>query len=99
MNNKTVFEIMLDQMWELQTSIITVEGLDEEFYCQPAYTSHIVIPDGKNKVTDFMFVRGRNYDDFLASVHSLDMSFNDAIVEFSKRTMGSMGAVLKLHAN
>jgi hypothetical protein len=46
-----------------------------------------------------MFVRGRNYDDFLASVHSLDMSFNDAIVEFSKRTMGSMGAVLKLHAN
>ena len=98
MNDKTVFDTMLSNMWELQTSIITVEGLDEEFCNKPAHTSHIIIPDGVDKVTDFMFVRYRS-GNFLANVHFLDMSFNDAIVEFSKRTIRSQGSIMKLYAN
>ena len=94
--NKTHFETMVNLlMAELQGSIITVEGLEEEFWEQPALTKHIIIPDGKDKVTDFMFVvTGKT--DFLARVHSLDMSFQDAIAEFSRRTLRCHYAMFKL---
>lgn len=101
MNN---FKTMLSMMWDLQSSIITVEGLEEEFYDKWAITNHIIIPDGLNKVTDFMFIQcrcniGEEPHYFLANVTSLDMGFKDAIVHFSNKTMRSQGAVLTLHAN
>ena len=93
--NKTNFEMMVQMLYDLQTSIITVEWLEEKFWERPALTKHIIIPDGKDKVTDFMFVCA-NKTNFLASVHSLDMSFEDAITEFSRRTLRCQGAVFKL---
>ena len=102
MNDNSNFTNTLNMMWDLQVPIITVEMLDEEFYDKWVYADHIIIPDGKDKVTDFMFVRHRTKNteyDFLARVTSLDMGFEDAIVEFSKKTLRCQGARLKLHAN
>lgn len=99
MNDKTKFESMLEQMCELQTPIITVEGLDEDWYDSLAYTSHIIVPDGMDKVTDFTFIRCRQDYDCLVRIHSLEMSFSDAIIEFSKKTIHSLGAVMKIHSN
>ena len=96
--NKTNFDAMLNVlMGDLQVPIITVQSLEEEYWGQPAATNHIIIADGKDKVTDFTFVvTGKT--DFLGHVHSLDMSFQDAIVEFSRRTLRCHYAVFKLYA-
>lgn len=100
MNNNTNFDNALKMMWSLQNSIITVEMLKELFYDECVYTNHIIIPDGMDKVTDFMFVQHRcQNDNFLAGVTSLDMSFEEALMHFSKKTIRSPGAILKLDAN
>lgn len=94
------FKTMLNMMTNLQLPIITVELLDEMFYCERTLTNQIIIPSGKDKVTHFTFVRNRGKEgDFLGSVNSLDMCFDDALKHFSKKVLASQGARLTLHAN
>ena len=96
--NKTNFDVMLNVlMGDLMNPIIVVEWLEEEYWDKPALTKHIIVPDGKDRVTDFTFVV-TDKTNFLARVHSLDMSFQDAITEFSRRTLRCHGAVFQLCA-
>ena len=96
MNNKTNFATMLDMMWNLQTSIITVKGLAEKFYGMPNMIDYIVIPNGTTSVTEFVFIRDRDGGDHLVCVKSLDMNFNDAITHFSKKVLDAHFAEFKV---
>lgn len=98
--NKTNFDIMLSKMWDMQVPIITVECVGEKYYDEYHMASHIIVPDGADRVTDFVFIdtAGKD-DDFLARVHSLDMNFKDAISEFSLKTLRSQCGVMKLYSN
>lgn len=98
MNDNTNFKTMLNMMWDMQLPVITVEFLEEDFYGKPAHTSHIIIPNANNEVTDFMFVRTRDTD-FLASVSHLKMSFEEALIYFSEKALRNQGALLKLYSN
>ena len=101
MNDKTNFKTMLDMMWDLQTSVITIEFLSEKLYSDGySVTHHIVVPSGKNNVTDICFVDGRSTNNnYLFSIKPLEMTFEDAIVHFSKMTLRCQGSVMKLYAN
>lgn len=100
MNDKTNFDIMLSKMWDMQVPIITVECVGEKYYNEYHMASHIIIPDGVDRVTDFIFIdtAGKG-GDFLASVHSLSMNFKDAISDFSLKVLRSQGGVMKLYSN
>lgn len=100
MNDNTNFKAMLTMIYDMQIPIITVEYLNEKLYGEKwSMTHHIIIPDGKDKVTDFCFVDGhRTNNNYLFYVKSLNMNFEDAVVEFSKKTLKDQGARLTLTA-
>lgn len=100
MNNNSSFENMLSKMGDMQVPIITVECIAEQYYSEYQMSNHIIVPDGMDKVTDFVFILRSGKDgDFLARVHSLDMDFRSAITEFSIKTLSSQGGVMKLYSN
>lgn len=94
MNDNTNFKTMLTMIWDMQVPILTVEFLNEKLFGDRwCVTHHIIVPSGKDKVTDFCFVDGRHTNNnYLYYVKPLDMSFEDAVVEFSKRTLKDQGA-------
>lgn len=100
MNDNTNFKTMLTMMWDLQTSVITVESLSEKLYGDKwSVTHHIIIPNGTDKVTDFCFVDGRSTNNnYLYYVESIDMTFEEAVVEFSKEALRCQGSVMTIHA-
>lgn len=63
-------------------------------------THHIVVPSGKDKMMDICFVEGSHTDNnYLVSMKQLDMSLNDALIEFSKQTLASQGGKLTFYSN
>lgn len=98
MNDNTNFKTMLSMIWDMQTPVLTVEFLNEKLFGDRwCMTHHIIVPSSKNTVTDFCFVEGRTTNNnYLYSVKPLDMSFEDAVIEFSKRTLKDQGARLTL---
>lgn len=101
MNENTNFTTMLKMMWDMQVPIITVESVEEKVYGDRwSVTHHIVVPNGKDKVTDICFVDGNHTDkDYLVSIKQLDMNLMDALVEFGKKALVSQGGILTLHSN
>ena len=101
MNNNTNFKTMLTMIWDMQTPVITVEFLDEKLHGDRWYvTHHIIVPSGKDKVTDIRFVDGRSTNNnYLFSIEHLDMSLMDALVEFSKKALASQGGQLTFYSN
>lgn len=98
-NNITNFATMFNLMFDMQVPIITVENISEKFYEEWHHASKIIIPDGKDKVTVFTFIDTYKDTDFLAQVHSLDMSFGEAIMTFSEAALKHQGGVMSVHAN
>ncbi len=101
MNENTNFSTMLKMMWDMQMPIITVEFVSEKIYSDRWYLSHhIIVQSGKDKVTDICFVDGSHTDNnYLVYIKQLDMSFTDAITEFSKKVFASQGGKLTLYGN
>ena len=97
----TNFETMLKMMWDMQVPIITVESVDENVYGDRwSVTNHIVVPNGKDKITDICFVDGNHSDrDYLVSIKHLDMDLMTALVEFSKKALASQGGKLTFYSN
>lgn len=100
MNDNTNFKAMLTMIWDMQTPVLTVEFLNEKLYGDKwNVTHHIIVSDGKDKVTDFCFIDGhRTNNNYLCYVKSLNISFEDAVIEFSKKTLKDQGARLTLTA-
>lgn len=98
MNDNTNFKTMLNMVWDMQVPVLTVEFLNEKLFGDRwSMTHHIIVPSGKDKATDFCFVEGRTTNNnYLYSVKPLDMSLEDAVIEFSKRTLKDQGARLTL---
>lgn len=98
MNDNTNFKTMLNMIWDMQVSVMTVEFLNEKLFGDKwCMTHHIIVPSGKDKITDFCFVAGRSTNNnYLYSVNHVDMSFGDAVIEFSKLTLKDQGTKLTL---
>lgn len=90
MNNN--FDTMITMIRDMQTPILTVEHLSEDLPHGQSITKHIIIPNSIGCIINFCFV-----DDHLYSVDHTFMRFDDAIIEFSKKTMGRPGAKLTLY--
>ena len=101
MNENTNFDTMLKMMWDMQTPIITVESVGEKIYSDGwSVTHHIIVPSGKDKVIDMCFFDAScSHNNYLVYMKQLDMSLNDALIEFSKRVISSQGGKLTLHSN
>ena len=108
MNHNTTFATTLATLKQLQLPIITAEMLEEFDDKNPITTSHIIISDGVDRVTDFTFMwyRHRTADyvsskpsSILVSVTSKPMSFHEALLHYEVQVLRSPGSVLKLHSN
>lgn len=100
MNDKTNFKTMLAMMWDMQASVITLE-----FFCEKIYgdtfstTHHIIVPSGKDKITDFCFVDSRSTNNnHLFYVKTYELTFEQAVIKFSKMALRCQGAVMTIHA-
>lgn len=98
-NHATNFAAMLDLMLDMQVPIITVESVSEKHYNEWHHASKIIIPDGKDKVTVFTFIDTYKDTDFLAQVHSMDMSFGEAIMVYSEEVLRHQGGLMAVHSN
>ena len=97
MNDNTNFATMLKMIRDMQVPIILLESLNEKLCDEPCTTHHIVIPSGEGKVTDFCFRDGlATNNNYLFFVKSVDMSFDDAIVHFSKMALNCHSTRLTL---
>lgn len=97
--NANNFETMLNMMVDMQVPIITAESVSEKFCNEWHLASKIIVPDGKDKVTVFTFIDTFKDTDFLAQVHSMDMSFGEAIMVFSEEVLRHQGGALRVLAN
>lgn len=84
MNN---FNNLLTEIRKMQVPIITVTNISNGDYDR----AYIITADGKNKIITHLFD-----DDCLCKVSSIDMSFHEAIINYSQVVLNNPGSTFKL---
>lgn len=92
------FKTMLEELKKMQTPIISITFLEAHLVADNwCMCHHIIVSESADKVLDFTFEQPKDGTDHLVSIKTLDMTFGEAILTYSKKVIARPGAQLILH--
>lgn len=99
MINNSSFKTMLEELKKMQTPVISITFLEAHLVADNwCMYHHIIVSESADRVLDFTFEQPSNNDtNHLIGVKTLDMTFGEAILTYSKKVIARPGAQLILH--